>query len=550
MMIPDIVARNYATTPEAPFYVFARDSPTTEIVTITNFEFGRATHRVARALRPNPASPSSDGKVVAIIAFVDTVLYHAVVAGLITANLIPSSICPVLTPTAIVDLLRKSACHRMVTTRRTLGPLILAIEEELRLTDPVFQLSIEEIPSLLEIYPNLGSETATHPFQPYNSGGEKPSLDDICMYQHSSGTTGLPKCIPHTHRSIMHFAQFDLVTDLRRYVGPPHASGAMGQPPFAFSGMSCQLLGPLYGGVPVAVYPPTVISPELLPISPTPDNMIACARNTNCKAILTLPGALMAWFKSPETMEFLKSLNIVLYGGGSLAQPAGDALSKAGVNIRPIYAGTEFGGISAITPLNGDESDWNWMRFTDGVTPRWIPQGEGVFECQLLTSDTYQPSVENLNDVKGYATSDLWVNHPEKTHLWKLIGRINDVIVHSSGKKTIPTPIEEVVVSSPDVVHAFVFGSGLEAPGILIQCIPTLQIDVTDKSQVAALRDKIWPVVEAANAISPEYSRISKQMILFTPADKPLPRSVVKPYMIARATASQLYSREIAELYI
>ncbi|KAJ6492518.1 hypothetical protein C8R47DRAFT_431590, partial [Mycena vitilis] len=438
----------------------------------------------------------------------------------------------------------------LVTTRRTLQPLILGIEEELRLTDSAFQLNIEEIPSLLEIYPNLGSEKPTDRFHPYNPSREKPSLDSVCMYQHSSGTTGLPKCISHTHRSIMHFAQFDLVKDLRRYVGPPHASGAMGQPPFAFSGMSCQLLGPLYGGVPVAVYPPTVLSPELLPISPTPDNMIDCARKTNCKAILTLPGVLMAWFKSPETMEFLNSLNIVLYGGGSLAQPAGDALSKAGVNIRPIYAGTEFGGISAITPLKGDESDWNWMRFTDGVTPRWIPQGDGVFECQLLTSDSYQPSVENLEDVRGYATLDLWVNHPEKTHLWKLVGRLNDVIVHSSGKKTIPAPIEEVVASSPYVVHAFVFGSGREAPGILIQCIPTLQVDVTDKLQVDALRDKIWPVVEAANAIFPEFSRIAKQRIIFTPADKPLPRSVVKPYMISRATASQVYAREIEQLYI
>jgi hypothetical protein len=66
----------------------------------------------------------------------------------------------------------------------------------------------------------------------------------------------------------------------------------------------------------------------------------------------------------------------------------GDALIKAGVNIRPIYAGTEFGGVSAIVPLKRDESDWDWMRLTDGVTARWIPQGDGVFECQLLVRCT------------------------------------------------------------------------------------------------------------------------------------------------------------------
>jgi hypothetical protein len=111
------------------------------------------------------------------------------------------------------------------------------------------------------------------------------------------------------------------------------------------------------------------------------------------------------------------------------------------------------------------------------------------------------------------------------------------------------------------------FGAGCEVPGILIQCIPALQVNVTDKLQVGALRDRIWcvqfvggyagadkdivrPVVESANATSPEFSWISKQMIIFTSADKPLPRSVIKSWMVARNAANQLYTREIADLYM
>ncbi|KAJ7141641.1 hypothetical protein C8R46DRAFT_968667 [Mycena filopes] len=549
MIIPDILAYKSATAPEGPFYVFAQPEPATELVTITYLEFARATHRVARALRPNPESDSSAdlNRVVAIVALADTLLFHALVVGLITANLIPFSISPSLSPTAIVHLLHKSACHRLITTRHTLEPLMLGIEEELRLNDPEYRLSIEAIPSLLDVYPQLGGETAANSFEPYPAAAENPDLDDICMYLHSSGTTtGIPKPIGHTHRTIIQFAQFALVTDIRKYVSPPYCAGAMGQPPYAFSGMACQLLGPLYGGVPVTLYPPTVTSPELLPISPTPDNMIDCARKTNCKAILTLPVALVAWFKSPETLEFLRSLNLVLFGGGSLPSPVGNALVKAGVNIRPIYAGTEFGGVSAIVPLKGDEGDWEWMRFTDGVTPRWIPQGDGVFECQLLTSETHQLSVENVADAKGYATSDLWVNYPEKKHLWKLIGRLDDVIVHSSGKKTMPTPIEEFVLSSPFVVASLVFGTDHEVPGILIQCIPALQVNLTDD----AVMDKIWPIVAAANANSPGWSQIPKNKVIFTSADKPLPRAVVKPWMVARKAAGQLYATEIAGLNI
>jgi hypothetical protein len=31
--------------------------------------------------------------------------------------------------------------------------------------------------------------------------------------------------------------------------------------------------------------------------------------------------------------------------------------------------------------------------------------------------------VDNLDDIKGYVTSDLCVNHPQKKHLWKLCVR-------------------------------------------------------------------------------------------------------------------------------
>jgi hypothetical protein len=85
MFIPYVISLNSKTNPLRPFYIYANPE-STEITTITNLEFGRATHRSAHLLRPNREGP--DGQVVALLALSDTVLYHATVAGLMTAGFI------------------------------------------------------------------------------------------------------------------------------------------------------------------------------------------------------------------------------------------------------------------------------------------------------------------------------------------------------------------------------------------------------------------------------------------------------------------------------
>ena len=52
-----------------------------------------------------------------------------------------------------------------------------------------------------------------------------------------------------------------------------------------------------------------------------------------------------------------------------------------------------------------------------GVSPPHLSLRRVKQENQ--TTDNYPLAVENLPDVKGYATSDLWVKHPTK-NLWKM----------------------------------------------------------------------------------------------------------------------------------
>ncbi|KAJ7489282.1 putative aminoadipate reductase [Mycena latifolia] len=515
MLIPDVVDLNCKTNPSGPFYVYAKPD-SSEIVTITHLEFSRASHRAANILRPNGEGPA--GQVVALVALSDTVLYHAVLVGLITANFIPFPISPRNSAVGVFQLLRSASCHRIIATCITLDPLLAELKKHIAEADPDFILTVEEVPLLEQIYPNLGAETSSCAFEPYPTQ-TRAKLDDICLYMHSSGSSGLPKTIAQTHRALMQWSTLPAVTEARDFLEKP--LGNMALPSFHQFGIVCQLLQPLFGTC-AAVYPPTA-------------------------TLTTVPALLSVWLHSPSSIAYLKTLHTVAWSGGPLPQRMGDALVDAGINLLGVYGATEIGPITAVIPRERDAKEWSWLRISDVVDVRWAPQGDGTFECQILTSENFRPMVENLSDVRGYRTSDLFINHPEKKHLWKVIGRVDDVIVHTSGEKTVPAPMEDIVTSSPDVAGSVMFGSERAQAGIVIETVPSLQIDVQSSTQVAELRNKVWSTVEDANRIAPAFSRIFKEMILFASRDKPLPRA--GKGTVLRKAAINLYSPEIEAIY-
>jgi hypothetical protein len=64
--------------------------------------------------------------------------------------------------------------------------------------------------------------------------------------------------------------------------------------------------------------------------------------------------------------------------------------------------------------------DWGWCEFNPNIDIRWQPAGDGSYELQVLRGPKHVVAVENLPDVRGYATQDLWSPHPTKPGLWKM----------------------------------------------------------------------------------------------------------------------------------
>ena len=148
------------------------------------------------------------------------------------------------------------------------------------------------------------------------------------------------------------------------------------------------------------------------------------------------------------------------FAGGPLSSKTGNELIAQGVNLYPWYGGTEFGPHTRVFDIDDSpnpdpnaktKEDWEWLSFSNRVNCRWVPEGDGTFElqylvsptgcssvikmfmCGLETCETHRPNVENLEDTRGYATSDLWVPHPTKKGLWRMsVDSIRPTISHQA----------------------------------------------------------------------------------------------------------------------
>ncbi|KAL1718570.1 hypothetical protein EV715DRAFT_291179 [Schizophyllum commune] len=547
--IPTAVDFHLKHNPDHAFYVFAEPDGT--VRKITYLEFARAAHRAAHALRPvlegeKASREGEDGAVVAVIALSDTILYHAITVGLMKAGLVPFPISPRLSPAAVANLMRASNCHRLIATQQTLQTLISGIEKELGADHA---LKVDEMPVLDLIYPHLAEEKATDAFEPYPEVSSPKKPEDMELYLHSSGSTGFPKAIGHTYASLAGWSRLAMMRDIQS-VQPRLRFASHMLPAFHTFGVCAHLMTPLHGGAEVALYKPVVRTPTDVPPPPTPESQLEAARACGCTAMVAVPAYVHQWAENPNAVEFLKSLKVLGFGGGPLSEAIGDGLSAVGVKLRSVYGATEFGVPTHLFPTHEEDwKEWCWIEVDPSANLEWAKQSDGTEELIIPagTGHWHQPAVQNMEDRAGYATNDLLIRHPTKPYLRKVVGRKDDVIVHSTGEKTVPAPMEGVIVTSPMIRTAIMFGRGRDEAGILVEPVPNHQIDVDDDVQVAAFRNAIWPIIEEANRGAPAYSRIFKELILVTRDNKPLPRT--EKGTVMRRLALQMYQEEINKIY-
>jgi len=118
----------------------------------------------------------------------------------------PFPMSPRNSAAAVIDMMEKTKCRRLITTTHSLGSLIDEIKTSFVTQDAeAGQLQIDEVPVLRDLYPTLVGDAPNEPFSPYPPPILRSSKNDILFYLHSSGSTGFPKPIPMTNLTAIHW---------------------------------------------------------------------------------------------------------------------------------------------------------------------------------------------------------------------------------------------------------------------------------------------------------------------------------------------------------
>ncbi|KAJ7819956.1 hypothetical protein B0H14DRAFT_3089317 [Mycena olivaceomarginata] len=367
---------------------------------------------------------------------------------------------------------------------------------------------------------------------PYEyDGPDSPAV--IC---HSSGSTRFPSPIWYSqHRMIQlalipWFGERDLTNQVLSLHSMPLYHG-MGFTQTMWSA-SCGLVL-------------SAFEPKPLPTVPNPENHLLAARATNSDIVLSVPSFIEVWAREPEWVKWLASEP--LYGGGPLNKQVGDHLSSQGVSIFVLYGSSEGGMMSVIIPERQVDFDWDYFTFPDLITAEMVPHGDNKFEFVMVANHFCRPTVLNttVQGVEAYASSDLMEPHPTKPNYWKIFGRADDQIMHNTGEKTNPGPLENILNQDPHVSASVIFGRGRFQAGVIVD--PKNKFDPYDPLKLAQFHNLIWPTVEKMNAFAPQHSRLFKEMILVSKPNKPFTYTAK---MTARRQAIITdYEDEIAELY-
>ncbi|KAG2150553.1 hypothetical protein DEU56DRAFT_34970 [Suillus clintonianus] len=347
---------------------------------------------------------------------------------------------------------------------------------------------------------------------------------------HSSGSTGLPKTIVSTNKvavgnCVVNFG-YTSMTTLPVFHGHGHSN----------------LYRAMYAAKPLYIFPTGLLSL-------TSANVIKLLKQApDVEALFCVPLALKLLAETPEGLQVLKSLKVVVYGGSACPDELGDFLVNEGVRLVGRYGLTEMGQLMSSFRDFETDKDWNWSRakgpyVTTNVNDylRFEPRGGDTYELFVL--DGWPTKIMTNQPDGSYATKDLFIKHPTIPDAYKFIGRIDDTLIMANGQ-TNPVPIELTLRSSPYIADAVIFGAGRTQIGALI--LPT---EIGKDCSPSELVKLVAPIVALVNAEAPSHSQLAMEALVFLPYGTVIPRadkgSILRPrvYKEFEGVINEVYRR-------
>lgn len=494
----------------------------------------RATRLVRKNVGIEHTTPlGSTPPIVAIFASADTITYNTLMLGILRAGMTAFCISPRNSAIAVGALLTQTnVSHVFVSTDEKVKSII---DSALKDLPEDYKLSLHEMPVFEDFFVTSGIDSDFTP-EPL----VEIDMDAPAAIYHSSGTTSLPKPITFTHRALVRAMAFTCYgeVDLAGEIIGCHAL-----PIFHGMGMLTSIFTAATGSI-VAAF-----KPQSPPIVPNPNNVLEAVVSSKCDYVMIAPTFVETWSQSQDAIEKLSRMKGVIFGGGPLSKQAGDRLVSSGVTLYTLYGLTQVICVTLFLP-RPPGMDWEYFPIPEGIREyHFIDQGNNEYELVSVANENFRPNVINfkVDGRDAFATSDLVTPHPTKKGYWKVVGRTDDQIMHSTGEKTNPGPLENMLMHDPHVKGAVMFGRGRFYCGVLVEPKEEYAFDPSDTNKLAEFRNLIWPTIENMNAFAPSHSRLFKEMIGVASPSKPF--TYTPKGTLQRQKILNNYEKEIDALY-
>jgi fatty-acyl-CoA synthase len=482
------------------------------------------------------------GDVVAVLLPGVPAIYWSILGAMSCG--IPFPVNWMLEPEHLLHLLQEAKARAVIALGPTPGfriwESVRSIASELRPNLPIWSVQGPAGTRLPEsdLDTHL-ARTATAQTSPNDFAG-----DDIAVYLHSGGTTGLPKIVKLSHRNLS-FRHWTLQLASRAVLGEVILHDT---PMFHVGGLAGRCLPPLASGASVLI--PSIMGARDKRYVANYWKFVEKYRVTRLSGV---PTTLATLTKSPPHGEDLSCLK-PYFITGSTAMPIAtrDEFERiSGVRILNSYGLTENTASAAIEPRDGvrkQGSSGIRLPYTMIRVAEIDEHGNTVRECAAgeigmlqIKGPGVTPGYLNEAHQRTARTPDGWLitgdlGRIDADGYLFVTGRAKDVIIRG-GHNIDSALIEEALLKSPDVLHAAAVGK----PDAYAGELPAAYVQLTPGSQATAPQ-----LMTFASAHIAEKAAIPKEIYI---VDR-IPLSAVgKPLKIAlrRDAAERTFRKVLAE---
>jgi acyl-CoA synthetase (AMP-forming)/AMP-acid ligase II len=306
--------------------------------------------------------------------------------------------------------------------------------------------------------------------------------DDDAALLYSSGTTGLPKGVPLSHRNLV--ASLCQTRPVHR-VGPNDVLLAVVPLYHAYALQVTLSLG-LASGATVVIMPRFDL-----------DGLCGLVQEHGVTRLEVVPPVVLALARHPAVAGYdLSSLRLITSAGAPLgAALAAECARRLGCRVKQAYGMTEFGGATHIVPDAGGGPASSIGPLLPGVEARVVDCASGLDagpgqpgEMLIRTPAAMRGYLGNPEATAATIDAEGWLHTgdvvvADREGWFEIVDRVKELIKYK-GSQVAPAALEAILVAHPAVADAAVIGRPDEECGEIPTAVVVLRQPAADTEPI------------------------------------------------------------------